>query len=174
MADEAYAEFVGRSVLAAPERLPSPGGDAHAEQGARARRASASVSPWPSRRPWPRYSRTGRPRRSARSPRRWPRPRSRRPELAAANVARIAEQRDRLVRDLAVIGWRPYPSQANFLLIPFGSSKEAHAAGEALLRRGLVPRTFGVGHPFANCLRLTVRSAAENDRLIDAARGIPA
>jgi len=37
-----------------------------------------------------------------------------------------------------------------------------------------VPRTFGADHPLADCLRLTVRSVEENDRLIAAAREIPA
>ena len=97
-----------------------------------------------------------------------------RPELAAGNVARITEQRARLLRDLANLGWCPYPSQSNFILIRFGSPGAAAGAAEALLRSGLVPRTFGPGHPFADCLRLTVRSAQENDRLIEAARGIPA
>ena len=98
----------------------------------------------------------------------------RRPELAAANVARIAEQRARLIGELAGIGWRPYPSQASFILFRFGSAEVAAAAAEALLRQGLVPRTFGPDHPLADCLRLTVRSAQENDRLIRAAREIPA
>ena len=171
--DEAYAEFVGRSVL--PQRFDYPRlvvirtlSKAHALAGIRvgfavatpqtlapilAYRAPASVSTISAAMATAALSR---------------------PELAAANVAGIAEQRERLVRDLTAIGWPPYPSLVNFLLIPFGSSKEALAAGERLLRRGLVPRTFGAGHPLANCLRLTVRSAAENDRLIDAARGIPA
>ena len=38
------------------------------------------------------------------------------------------------------------------------------------MRRGLVPRTFGAGHPLARCLRITVRADHENGRLIDAAR----
>jgi histidinol-phosphate aminotransferase len=98
----------------------------------------------------------------------------RRPELAAGNVARIADQRTRLQRDLASIGWRPYPSVSNFILIRFDSPAAAAGAAESLLRRGLVPRSFDTGHPLADCLRLTVRSAPENDRLIEAARGIPA
>ncbi len=98
----------------------------------------------------------------------------RRPELAAANVARIAEQRTRLIGELSALGWRPYPSQVNFILFRFSSAAAASAAAEALLRSGLVPRTFSADHPLADCLRLTVRSAAENDRLIDTARGIPA
>jgi histidinol-phosphate aminotransferase len=97
-----------------------------------------------------------------------------RPELAADNVARIAAQRKRLADELSAIGWRPYPSQANFVLTRFSSPQSAASAGDALLRKGLVPRTFGLDHPLADCLRLTVRSAEENDRLIDAARGFPA
>jgi histidinol-phosphate aminotransferase len=97
-----------------------------------------------------------------------------RPELAAANVARIAEQRARLTIELLGLGWRPYPSVTNFILFRFSSAAAAAAAADALLRKGLVPRTFGAGHPLIDCLRLTVRSAAENDRLIEAARGIPA
>ncbi|MGZ6314202.1 MAG: pyridoxal phosphate-dependent aminotransferase [Candidatus Limnocylindrales bacterium] len=97
-----------------------------------------------------------------------------RPGLAADNVARIARQRDRLTGELTAIGWQPYPSQANFVLVRFTSPEGAATAAEALLRQGLVPRTFGPDHPLADCLRLTVRSAEENDRLIDAARGIPA
>jgi histidinol-phosphate aminotransferase len=97
-----------------------------------------------------------------------------RPELAAANVARLTEQRARLTAELSALGWRPYPSQVNFILFHFSSPVAADAAGEWLLRRGLVPRSFGSDHPLADCLRLTVRSAAENDRLIEAAREIPA
>jgi histidinol-phosphate aminotransferase len=171
--DEAYAEFVGGSVL--PLRAEYPRlvvirtlSKAHALAGARvgfaiatpqtllpirAYRAPASVSTMSAALAAASLAR---------------------PELAAANVARISEQRARLVRDLTAIGWRPFPSRVNFLLIPFGSLQDAEAAGDALLRRGLVPRTFGPAHPFAHCLRLTVRSAQENDRLIDAARGIPA
>jgi histidinol-phosphate aminotransferase len=97
-----------------------------------------------------------------------------RPELAAANVVRIAEQRTRLTAELSALGWRAYPSEVNFILFRFSSPAAAEVAAEALLRTGLVPRTFGAGHPLNDCLRLTVRSAAENDRLIKAARGIPA
>jgi histidinol-phosphate aminotransferase len=97
----------------------------------------------------------------------------RRPELAAANVARIAQQRVRLGVQLSALGWSPYPSVTNFILVRFTSPAAAGDAAESLLRKGLVPRTFGQDHPLADCLRLTVRSAVENDRLIAAARGIP-
>ena len=49
------------------------------------------------------------------------------------------------------------------------TSAISEAAALALMRRGLVPRTFGHGHPLAHCLRVTVRDPDENERLIEAA-----
>ena len=49
---------------------------------------------------------------------------------------------------------------------------EPREVAEALLRRGLVPRTFGAGHPLAGHLRLTVRDPDENDRLIAVAEDL--
>jgi histidinol-phosphate aminotransferase len=171
--DEAYAEFVGRSVL--PVRNAYPRlvvirtlSKAHALAGIRVGFAianSATLAPILAFRAPASVSTVSAALATASL---------RRPELAAANVARIAEQRARLLADLTGIGWRPYPSAANFILVRFGSPEAAARAAEALLRVGLVPRTFGRDHPFADCLRLTVRSAAENDRLLNAARGIPA
>lgn len=171
--DEAYAEFVGRSVL--PLRHDYPKlvvvrtlSKAHALAGARVGFAVArpeTLAPILSFRAPASVGTVSAALATASL---------RRPELAAANVARIGEQRVRLLRDLADLGWRPYPSQSNFILIRFASAEAAGAAAETLLRKGLVPRTFGQDHPFVDCLRLTVRSAEENDRLIDAARGIPA
>ncbi len=169
--DEAYWEFVGQSALALRAEYPRlvvirTLSKAHALAGARvgfavaqpetlapilAFRAPASVSTVSAALATASF---------------------RRPELAAANVARIVEQRSRLLRELAGLGWSPYPSESNFILIRFSSPAAAESAAEALLRVGLVPRSFGSDHAFADCLRLTVRSAQENDRLIEAARGI--
>ena len=66
-------------------------------------------------------------------------------------------------------GWSVGPSVTNFLLVDFENPERAAAAAEGLLARGLVPRTFGAGHPLAGHLRLTVRDPDENDRLIEAA-----
>jgi histidinol-phosphate/aromatic aminotransferase/cobyric acid decarboxylase-like protein len=75
-------------------------------------------------------------------------------------------------------GWRPYPSVTNFILVDVGTPERAAGVAERLMRRGLVPRTFGAGHPLAHCVRVTVRAGHENDRLIDAAgiiaREVPA
>ncbi len=171
--DEAYAEFVGRSVL--PLRFDYPRlvvvrtmSKAHALAGARVGFAIArpeTLAPIVAYRAPASVGTVSAALATASL---------RRPELAETNVARIAEQRIRLHVALPNVGWRPYPSQSNFILVRFSSADAAGAAAEALLHKGLVPRTFGADHPFLDCLRLTVRSAAENDRLIDAARGIPA
>ncbi len=84
------------------------------------------------------------------------------------NVARVERERTRLSNALAAAGLRPYPSVTNFILADLGSPERAGATAGALMRRGLVPRTFPAGHPLAGCLRVTVRAATENDRLLDA------
>jgi histidinol-phosphate aminotransferase len=102
----------------------------------------------------------------------------REPEAMLANVARVEAERPRLAAALASVGWRPYPSVACFVLVDLGTTERAAFAADALMRRGLVPRTFPADHPAARCLRVTVRAAAENDRLIAAvieiAREMPA
>jgi histidinol-phosphate/aromatic aminotransferase/cobyric acid decarboxylase-like protein len=91
------------------------------------------------------------------------------PDAMLANVARVEAERARFASDLVAAGWQVGPSVTNFLLVRFASPEAAAAAAETLLRNGLVPRTFGAGHPLADSLRLTVRDRAENDRLIAAA-----
>jgi len=88
------------------------------------------------------------------------------------NVARVEQERPRLAAALAAEGWNPQPSVTNFLLLDMGTAERSEAASIALMRRGLVPRTFGHGHPLAHCLRVTVRDPAEDDRLIEAVRDI--
>jgi histidinol-phosphate aminotransferase len=91
-----------------------------------------------------------------------------------ARVAAIHAERERLAAGLRAAGWTPGPSVTNFLLVPFGTPQRTRAVAEALLRQGLVPRTFAAGHPLADHLRLTVRSAEEDDRLIAAAASLAA
>jgi histidinol-phosphate aminotransferase len=94
------------------------------------------------------------------------------PSSMRENVDRVARERPRLAAALAEVGWDPQPSVTNFLLLDLGTAERSEAAGNALMARGLVPRTFGHGHPLAHCLRVTVRDPGEDDRLIDAAREI--
>jgi histidinol-phosphate/aromatic aminotransferase/cobyric acid decarboxylase-like protein len=90
----------------------------------------------------------------------------------AANVARVDAERRRLTDALRDAGWDVGPTVTNFLLVDFGTPARAAETATGMLRRGLVPRTFGEGHPLAHCLRLTIRDRAGDDRLIAAAREV--
>ena len=91
------------------------------------------------------------------------------PTILDANLARVTRERSRLTDGLTAAGWSVGPSVTNFVLVDFGSPERAAVVAQGLLSRGLVPRTFGSGHPLAGHLRLTVRDAHENDRLVEAA-----
>ena len=92
--------------------------------------------------------------------------------ILEANLERVAKERARLSEGLGTAGWSVGPSVTNFVLVDFSSPERAAAVAEGLLSRGLVPRTFGAGHPLAQYLRLTVRDPHENDRLIEAAQAM--
>jgi histidinol-phosphate aminotransferase len=94
------------------------------------------------------------------------------PAEMRANVARVDAERDRLAEGLRAAGWNVGPSVTNFLLVDLGTKPRASTVATQLLRRGLVPRTFPAGHPLAHALRLTIRDRAGNDRLIAAATEI--
>jgi histidinol-phosphate aminotransferase len=96
----------------------------------------------------------------------------RRPELAVASAAALSAERERLAAGLQAAGWAPWPSVTNFLLVRIGdaSPAAAEAASDALLRAGIVPRTFGPANPLRGHLRLTVRDAAQDDRLLEVVR----
>jgi histidinol-phosphate aminotransferase len=89
-----------------------------------------------------------------------------------ANVARVDAERNRLADALQAVGWNVGPSVTNFLLVDLGTRERAAAIATGMLKRGLVPRTFPADHPLASFLRLTIRDRAGNDRLIAAAREI--
>jgi histidinol-phosphate aminotransferase len=91
------------------------------------------------------------------------------PTILDANLQRVAGERTRLGDALRALGWAVGPSVTNFLLVDFETVERAAAIAERLLAHGLVPRTFGAGHPLADHLRLTIRDPLENDRLIAAA-----
>ncbi|MEX1295033.1 MAG: histidinol-phosphate transaminase [Candidatus Limnocylindrales bacterium] len=88
------------------------------------------------------------------------------PEVAAANAAALAEEREWLAARLAEAGLPPTPSVTNFLLCHIGSPAEADGLNEALLRGGIVVRTFGPRSPLAGHLRFTVRNREQNERFL--------
>ena len=86
-----------------------------------------------------------------------------------ANVERVLTERPRFIAGLRALGFDARDSVTNFVLVDLGSAVRASTVAEGLLRHGIVPRTFPAGHPLAHCLRLTVRSRKEDDRLLAAA-----
>jgi histidinol-phosphate aminotransferase len=96
------------------------------------------------------------------------------PRGMQANVGRVDAERERFTAALRDAGWTVGPTVTNFILADFGTIERAAAVATGLLRRGLVPRTFSADHPLAHALRLTIRDAAGNDRLVAAAREIEA
>ena len=90
------------------------------------------------------------------------------PDYARVNAAALGAERDWLAGRLDVAGWPATPSVTNFLLVRIGDHAAAEDAAEGLLRAGIVPRTFGPANPLRGHLRLTVRSRAENERLLEA------
>lgn len=92
------------------------------------------------------------------------------PNIAADRVETITAERVRFVAALRDAGWDAKDSVTNFVLVEFADPEAADGAGEGLLARGLIPRTFPAGHPLDHCIRLTVRSREQDDRLVAAAR----
>lgn len=97
-----------------------------------------------------------------------------RPDVMRANVTATVAERERFAAALRAAGWRVGPSTTNFLLVDFGTTPRAAAVAEAMLGHGLVPRTFGPDHPLSDHLRVTVRTRADDDRLIELAADLAA
>ena len=95
------------------------------------------------------------------------------PAYALANVATLSAERDWLAAELTSRGWQPAPSTTNFLLLSIGDHDAAERAADGLLHAGVVPRTFGPANPLRGDLRLTVRSRAENGRLLEVVERLP-
>jgi histidinol-phosphate aminotransferase len=86
-----------------------------------------------------------------------------------AHVARAKDwnlsERDWLADSLRSRDQRVLPSQTNFVLIDFG--RDAAPIERALFERGVIARPMG-GYGLAQCLRVSVGSRAENERLLEA------
>ncbi|CAA9580831.1 MAG: Histidinol-phosphate aminotransferase [uncultured Thermomicrobiales bacterium] len=87
-----------------------------------------------------------------------------------ANVARVAAARGPLVAGLRAAGAHVYPSVTNFLLTDWGGPDAAGAVAARLERRGLVVRNYAHHQFLPGHLRITVRSAEQNARLLAALR----
>jgi histidinol-phosphate aminotransferase len=88
-------------------------------------------------------------------------------EVLRAQTEAIVAERRRLEGALdGIAGVRRFPSAANFVLVRL---PDAPRAFEGLRQRGILVRNFHGSHPLLeNCLRLTVGTSEENDRLATA------
>jgi histidinol-phosphate aminotransferase len=76
--------------------------------------------------------------------------------------AAVAASRAHLVGGLAQLGLRPYPSVANFVLVPVGDGR---AVTQALLARGLAVRDC-TSFSLPGCIRIGVRSMEDQSVLL--------
>jgi histidinol-phosphate aminotransferase len=88
-------------------------------------------------------------------------------------VARLTEQRGRLVAGLSATGAKVYPSDANFILFrPAGI--DAQALWRYLVQQSILVRDVSGWPRLEGCLRVTVGTAEENERFLAAVVGAPA
>ena len=90
-------------------------------------------------------------------------------DVFAAQAQDIREQRARLQRDLTSLpGVKSWPSDANMILARFPDAQRTFAG---LKSRGVLVKNVSTMHSLlANCLRLTVGTAGENDQMLAALR----
>ena len=89
-----------------------------------------------------------------------------------SNIASIKKERGRLVEQLEKSGLEVFPSVTNFVLVDFGSPRQAKTVFDGLLSKGLVVRNLSGKAGLEGCLRITVRSPTDNDRLISGIAGL--
>lgn len=79
-------------------------------------------------------------------------------------IGKIKKERIRLTVELGNLGFRVYPSYANFLLVKIGES--ASDVCRKLKEKGIVVRDRSKQDYLAGCVRITVRTSQENNLLI--------
>lgn len=77
-------------------------------------------------------------------------------------VEAIKQQRDRILATLPALGYRPYPSEANFVL--FDGVEDPRRTFEALLAEGVIVRNIGIPHT----IRVTAGTESETTAFLDA------
>lgn len=88
-------------------------------------------------------------------------------EVFAAQAQDLRQERTRLMQALTALpGVKPFPSEANMIL---ARVPDAAKTFDGLKAHGVLIKNISKMHPLlANCLRLTVGAAAENDQLLAA------
>lgn len=90
-------------------------------------------------------------------------------EVFARQAQAIRAERERLVAELATLpGVRPFPSEANMVLVRVPDAARAFAGMKAA---GVLVKNVSTMHPLlSQCLRLTVGTPAENAQMLQALR----
>ena len=86
-----------------------------------------------------------------------------------AGVAAVLRQREPFAAGLREAGAAVYPSDTNFLLTSWGSPEAARSLYDWLEARGMVVRNYADNPLLPGHLRITVRTAGQNARLLAAA-----
>jgi len=87
-------------------------------------------------------------------------------DATLASVAKLAAERDRVADALQGLGFRPVPSDANFIL--FGRFANPGASWKSYVEQGVLIRDTGIeGH-----LRVTVGTPEENDAFLEASKEV--
>jgi histidinol-phosphate aminotransferase len=88
-----------------------------------------------------------------------------------ANVRRIVAERERMMRELAQLGFlRPFPSHANFILCRV-IGRDARAVSDALAARGILIRAFSAPR-LCEYIRIAIGRPEENDAVLKALRDL--
>jgi histidinol-phosphate aminotransferase len=90
--------------------------------------------------------------------------------MAADRVRTLRREREAMRERLGGVGLvvRVFPSDANFLLVEFRDARRALDAGRSA---GLLVRDFSSAPGLANCLRISIGTPAQNERLLAALAG---
>lgn len=89
-------------------------------------------------------------------------------DLFQARIDAIIRQRGVLMKGLmALPAAHPYPSDANYVLVRF-DGVDAGRLWQRLLDRGVLVRDFSRAEGLENCLRISVGTAEENQRVLEA------
>lgn len=76
------------------------------------------------------------------------------------NVDQIKVQRDRIIKGVKKLGLKPYPSEANFVLV--AGFEDPSKVFHELLEKGIIIRDVGI----EGCLRITAGTEAETNKLL--------
>lgn len=84
-------------------------------------------------------------------------------EYQRKSIELVLKGRKYLFTELSVLGFKVYPSQANFIMVDF--DKFCELLYNFLLKRGIFLRPLKA-YGFSNCLRITIGTEEANERLV--------